>query len=320
MENAIPENEIPEEEAGTMVYAFACAPGTAAGQSGLVLAATNAGIQRSLDGGQTWEDALAHLRMTEEVPVTALAVSPVYEREPRVLAGAPGGVFLSTDGGQTWRALLFPAPPPTVSTLAVSTNFAADETFFAGTMEDGVFISRNGGESWVTWNFGLLDLNVMCLAVSPDHATDETIFAGTETGIFRSTNGGRAWREIELPFGYDAVLSLALSPSYSANQTLFAGTENNGLWVSHDEGESWSRLAEDAITDPVNSLLLSGTDLLAQTGAGLWLSTDGGATFTNRLPAAYAEREISALLAPQGLRPGAPLLAAFTDGGIEVVA
>lgn len=305
-------------DSADLVYAFAAAPGASAGQSGLCFAATNSGLRRSLDGGQTWADALETLELSEPLPVTSLALSPVFDKEMRVLAGTTGGFFLSTNGGESWKALLLPNPPPTVSSLAISPNFEADETIFAGTMEDGVYISRDGGERWVAWNFGLLDLNVICLAASPRFAGDETVLAGTETGIFRSTNGGRAWREVEMPFGFDPVLSLAFAAG-GKEQTIFAGTENNGLWVSRDEGESWSRLAEDSITDPVNSVLVSGEDVLVVTGSALWRSADLGATWQDSTPEALREAEIAALLAPEGLAPGAALLAALTDGSITAL-
>ena len=320
MENTLSDNEVFDGENADLIYAFDAAPGAVPGESGLVFAALSSGLRRSQDGGRTWEDALAQLNLSELVPVPGLVIPAGFEEEPRVLAGAPGGLFISTDAGQTWKAVVFASPPPTVSALAASPNFPQDALIFAGTMEDGVFISRNGGESWVTWNFGLLDLNIMALAVSPAFAEDETIFAGTETGIFRSINGGRAWREIEMPFGFDPVLSLAFSPAYAADQTIYAGTENQGLWVSRDGGDSWSRLAEGVISDPVNSILVdAGGALLAVTGDALWRSADGGQTWQDHFPEALAGREITALIAPQGLRPGARLLVGLTDGGIETI-
>ncbi len=313
------ENEITDESAD-LVYAFAEAPGFAPGQSGVVFAGCGSGLKRSADGGRTWQDALAELNLSEPLPVTSLAVSPDFDgKEGRIIGGAPGGVFTSPDG-LSWKAVLLPSPPPTVTTLAISPDFAHDATVFAGTMEDGVFVSQERGERWVAWNIGLLDLNVMCLAISPSFSADETIFAGTETGIFRSTNGGRAWREIEPPFGYEPVLSLALAPQYAEDHPLYAGTESQGLWVSKDEGDTWQRLADDTIEDPVNAILLNEKDgLLAVTSTALWHSPDGGATWENRLSPDFADREISAVIATQGFSPRSRLLAGFTDGSVETI-
>lgn len=309
--------ELPDQDAD-LVYAFAAVPGFKPGKAGIVFSARGTGLYKSQDGGLTWEFALENLELSEPLPATTVAVSPAFHHDRLVLAGAPGGLFHSSDEGANWKALVFPNPPPTVSSLAFSPNFETDETVFAGTMEDGVFVSRDGGKSWAAWNFGLLDLNVMGLAISPDFQTDETILAAVETGIFRSTNGGRAWREIELPFGYEAVLSLAFSPNYANDGTLYAGTESHGVWVSRDSAESWQPLGEGLIDEPVNALQLCGKDLFAFTSSCLWHSADGGDTWTNRLPPEREGSEISAVLAPDA-SPVTAILAGMMDGTIQTI-
>jgi photosystem II stability/assembly factor-like uncharacterized protein len=315
MNQPVPENETTED----LVYSFSAAPGCIPGQQGLVFSARGSGLYQSADGGSTWQFSLGELGLSDAVPVTCVVISPDFDHEGIVIAGAPGGIFRSTDGGKSWSALVFGAPPPTVTALAISPTFAEDHTVFAGTMEDGVFISRDGGKRWVAWNFGMLDLNVMCLAISPAFSADETVFAGTESGLFRSTNGGRAWREFELPFGFEALLCLAISPDFVTDGTLYAGTEGQGLWVTHDEGETWQRLGEDLIEDPVNALQIAGDTILCITSTGLWHSTDRGVTWTNRMPDEYADQELSAALASEGLQPGLPVLAGFIDGGVEII-
>jgi photosystem II stability/assembly factor-like uncharacterized protein len=308
-----------EETTSGLIYTFAAIPGLIPAKMGVAFAAHNSGLYRSMDGGKTWQNINELLGLNEHLPFTSLAISPSYELDGTIFAGVPGGVFRSKDGGVSWKAILFPDPPPSASSLAISPNYATDETIFAGTMEDGVLISQDGGNHWVTWNFGFLDLNVVSLTISPNFAADETIFAGTETGIFRSTNGGRAWREVALPFGYDPVLCITCSANYTQNHTLYAGTENNGLWVSTDEGETWSRLAGEIVDDPVNSLLSEGSELLAMTSVALWHSADNGTTWKNCLPAEYADREITAILAPQGIHLSTTVLLGFIDGSVEIV-
>jgi photosystem II stability/assembly factor-like uncharacterized protein len=203
--------------------------------------------------------------------------------------------------------------------MAISPNFARDSIVFAGTMEDGIFVSQDAGEHWTAWNFGLLDLAVLCLAISPNFAADETLFAGTDTGIFRSTNGGRAWREVEMPFGFDAVISLAVSPKFSEDHRLYASTESQGIWVSGDECEHWSRLAEGISEDPVNHLLVSQNEILAVTADALWYSADGGLQWENRLAGAGEDLEITAVLLPADFQPGTAVLIGLNGGDIQVV-
>jgi photosystem II stability/assembly factor-like uncharacterized protein len=316
----IPVNdELSDADSSAAVYALAALPNFEPGKAGRAFAGHSGGLNRSEDGGQTWQDALTGLQLNGTFPVTSLIPSPEVDRDGHVFAGAPGGIVKSIDGGQSWRVVLLPPPAPMISCLAISPDFAHDSTIFAGTMEDGIFVSQTSGEHWTGWNFGLLDLHVLCLAISPDFSADETLYAGTETGIFRSTNGGRAWREVNLPFGFDAVLSLAISPTFHKDHRLYAGMENHGIWASEDEGEHWVQVGEEVITDPVNTILVSGIDVLAVTSISLWYSKDGGRQWINQLPELPASAEISSVLAPLKFTTGTMTLIGLSDGNVEVV-
>lgn len=309
-----------------LVYALACtARRDAQASSRSCFAARGSGLYRSDDGGQTWTHAYASLELGEALPTTSVVIASASagaEQNPatdcEVFAGVPGGIMHSTDGGETWEAAILDTPPPAVSALAISPNFAEDGVVLAASTEDGIFRSATRGSRWARWNFGLLDLNVYCLAISPDFARDETLFAGVETGVFRSTNGGRAWREIDLSVGYEPVVSLALSPRYAQDGHIFVGTETQGLLFSADDGASWTRLGEDAITDPVNSVLVSPEypdqpSILALSENALWFSQDGGGTWDQVKPVMEG---MTAVLAPDGLSPGTRLLVGFIGGDV----
>jgi photosystem II stability/assembly factor-like uncharacterized protein len=214
-----------------------------------------------------------------------------------------------------------PQPPPTITALVISPGFVEDGVLLAGTMEDGVLRSADRGYRWASWNFGLLDLSIFSMAISPDFAADETVFAGTESGIFRSTNGGRAWREVDLPVGFETVLSLAISPDYKVDGTLFAGTETKGLLMSQDGGSSWRQLGFNVFDGPVNTVAISPQyasrkELVVLCSGSAWISRDGGTTWSGLWSEVSAENEISALLAPQGFAPGAPVWAGFAGGEV----
>ena len=70
-----------EAESGELIYSIAAVPGTVPGQSGLVFAANSTGLRCSADGGQSWEDALAGLNLSETLPVISLAISPQFEQQ-----------------------------------------------------------------------------------------------------------------------------------------------------------------------------------------------------------------------------------------------
>jgi photosystem II stability/assembly factor-like uncharacterized protein len=277
------------------VYALAATPGK--GGKKLCFAAHQSGLYVSEDSGTTWQPAYASLNLDAPLSTTCLALSPDFETKADLYAGVPGFVMHSADGGKDWSANPLPLDSCVPTALAISPDFAADGTLFAGTNEDGVLRSTDRGRTWFSWNFGLIDFNVLCLAVSPAFAADETVFCGTSSGLFISQNGGRSWNELPLPAGYVPVLSVAVSPSFAQDGTLLAGTEADGLYASHDRGQTWQRLCESQIGGVLNQVIVSSGfspqgEVLATHENSLLRSTDGGVIWTVLL-----EGDITALAA-----------------------
>jgi hypothetical protein len=216
---------------------------------------------------------------------------------------------------------------PTVISIVVSPDFAADSTLFAGTAEDGILVSLDGGSSWQAWNFGLLDMNILCLAISPGFSQDETLFAGTTTGLFMSTNGGRAWREVELPADFPAILSLAISPDFQSSGLIYAGSEEHGLFCATgrvNEKLKWET-ASAALNEPINSILLAPMfpkppEILILHGEEILFSADGAKTFIHwTRPALPEDFQITAVAAPLGFGASAPVLVGGTGGKTIVI-
>ncbi|MCU0513513.1 MAG: hypothetical protein MUE40_13205 [Anaerolineae bacterium] len=226
-------------EATESIYALAAAGSTLyAGRAG--------GLYRSPDGGRTWEDALAGLERPPGLAVTAIGLAGA-----QLFAATRGAVLRSEDDGHTWQVVgLAAPPPPLVSALALSPDFARDGVLLAATAEDGVFVSSDRGQSWLAWNFGLLDTNVYSLALSPGFARDARVLIGTESGIFSSTSGGRSWQETAFPLSAAPVLSVCAA----GGGRWYAGTEEHGLFQSVDDGHTWQPRPLPGPLTAINSL------------------------------------------------------------------
>ncbi|MDE2777264.1 MAG: hypothetical protein OXI77_15145 [Chloroflexota bacterium] len=207
----------------------------------------------------------------QDLPTLAIAAAGKL-----LLAGINGGVARSEDGGIRWKAHHFRAPAPLVTSLALSPAFDEDGCVLAGAFEDGAFRSTDGGESWTAVNHGLFDHSVYALALSPQFDSDGIAYAGTGSGIYRSDNGGTLWWDLTMPAGDETVLSLALAESGA----LYAGCETHGLLRSNDAGLSWEALLEtDGALNSV-ALAKDGA-IIAQVDDGLWLSRDDGASWSD---------------------------------------
>jgi photosystem II stability/assembly factor-like uncharacterized protein len=291
---------------------------------GCCFAGRASGLYRSIDGGKTWDYTYDSLNLQAPLTTVSVALSPTFASDRTLFAGVQGGILRSFDAGHTWYIAQLPPPPPLVTSLVISPDFANDGVLIAGTMEDGIFRSGNQGHTWSKWNFGLLDLGVLALAISPGFAQDDTLFLGTETSLYRSANGGRAWREINFPTDLAPVLSLTLSPHFPADGTLFAGTETNGLFKSTDHGQTWQPIAVEIPRGPINAIILNtgatpDLHILIVAGSHLLVSRDGGQTWHAWNPDYQAKHSFAAIAAPQGLAPNAPLLIGTVEDGVEII-
>jgi hypothetical protein len=261
------------------------------------------------------------LNLSEDLPVTAIALSPEYDADGILFVGAVGGVLRSTNGGESWDILTLPPPPPTVTKLVLSPDFAQDGDLFAGTLEDGVLHSSDRGLHWSAWNFGLLDMNVNDLAISPNYSEDETLYAATESGIFRSTNGGRAWREVHWIEEGGSPLCLALSPQFEGDGLLYVGTEDGRLLVSEDRGQTWDVSQTLASQEPINSILLpegfpSSPEFILLLSSTVHSSSDQGASSQPWKEDLRFDAPATCIAAPAGYTLSSPIMIGLSDGTI----
>jgi photosystem II stability/assembly factor-like uncharacterized protein len=128
----------------------------------LFVGALYGNLHRSDDGGSTWQ-ALGGSLPPGTVWVRALAISPEFARDSTLFAGLDQGIYKSTNGGQSWQPVNTGLPVRAdgeltgVLALAISPDYATDQTIFAALVEHGVYKSIDGGASWYppTWGMPL---------------------------------------------------------------------------------------------------------------------------------------------------------------------
>jgi len=249
-------------------------------------------VQWSQDGGETWRHVTGRLGRVNDVAFspdfvndeTAFAVSGMIGQHGLV----EGGIYRSVDNSETWTSVFTPTFH-SFQTLAVSPNFAIDETVWASansySSAIGLYESTNGGDNWTNI---APNLNIHLLNVSPNYVVDQTLFAGMGgDGVHRSLDGGVTWtRVLSTPY----VTALTISPAYGASRTLYAAARADLLGVtavsrSTDNGDSWQELNTSIPTeqDGANrnisalSFAVDGTVL-----AGVQYGESGEATYVYR--------------------------------------
>ncbi|MFN8503366.1 baseplate J/gp47 family protein [Kouleothrix sp.] len=163
---------------------------------GALLAAADAGVFRSLDGGESWQSAGVGLARRSFHALALAEAGPIYS------GGDGGAVFVSLDSGVSWTPVSGEVPPPparggvgplprTVVRALAAYGRAGQEWLAAGT-DDGVLLSADRGRSWAPANHalpnadpksGLAPVPVRALALAR-RGTSAELFAGTDAGVF----------------------------------------------------------------------------------------------------------------------------------------
>ena len=170
-------------------------------EAGIVWAGTPAGVNRSLDGGVSWQ------RFTSDGTAGSLTGNWVISIEEQELpgrnaiwmatwnAGEAGehdrfGVTVTRDGGETFEQVLI---GETVY------DFAFEEGYVYAASDNGLFISQDDGLTWTAVRF-FQDVDDPNITLKPDvrvfsaAATSNAVWAGTSDGLVRTTDHGATWR------------------------------------------------------------------------------------------------------------------------------
>jgi photosystem II stability/assembly factor-like uncharacterized protein len=252
------------------------------------------GLFLRAEGGPGWELVDSGLQAIAEICCLAAAGT-------NLLAGTDRGIFLSADRGQSW---VFAGPdrpdPPRVNCIE-----AMGTLVLAGTNE-GIFRSTNRGRSWSPVTPRLPgSIGVYHIA-----SLGTSLFAGTSEGLYASKDHGASWTPIDAGLPKNSVASLAangtnLLVGIRRDRSFIELGEEEGqiidfyppdiLYLSTDGGKRWTTVTE-GLPDKFSTgyLVAIGSVFFAALqnyytkggtyGLGLYVSRDGGASWTSGEP------------------------------------
>lgn len=225
------------------------------------------GLLRSASGGDpgTWEAINGGLG-GDSLSIRSIAVSPSFNTDTTAFIGTDGGLFKSNNVNHPNRLLVGwtgTGNQGTQSPIILQTveGYSAGENVPPPPGDD---INRNGLTGAVDQGSrGSLSGKVLNIVTSvglsptyndqatPTGGANTTVFASVwGSGIYRSKDKGATWTSLtrnQPGFGtaLDLTRSIVLSPFYGrgGDQTLYAATFDEGIWVSTDDGATWSEFA-----------------------------------------------------------------------------
>ncbi len=225
------------------------------------------GVYRSLDGGGSWE----HMGLAATSTISQVLIDPGDSNTVYVAAlgrlwgeNAERGVFKTTDGGKTWSHVLRvdartgacdlamdPGNPRTLY-AALYARRRTPWSYTAGGTTGGIFRSTDGGATWAKLTNGL-PASTGRIGLDVFRKNPRTVYA-----VVESDDGGR-------------------------HAEFSSWSSGGGVFRSLDGGDSWTRLSEFTPRPFYFSEIRVQPDTTARVyllGVDLWVSDDGGKSFT----------------------------------------
>ncbi|HEV7508881.1 MAG TPA: hypothetical protein VGS07_28655 [Thermoanaerobaculia bacterium] len=254
------------------------------------------GVLASGDGGVSWQPRNTGLFALE---TPAVAIDPHH---PEILwaAAGPAGVYRSTQGGRVWELPTQPPAPDDPTSLPGLNDvaFSADGALLYTLFNQALWRSDDAGASWRLALGQDTTPSTPVFFFLPHPVVASTLYAWSAPNLYASHDSGATWQALSPPGPTCFFETLAVAPSAPA--TLYAGgaNDNNGpffcrntrssLAHSEDGGTSWAAAdgglggvgVASLAVDPLDprTVYAQSTEALV-TPAGVWKSTDSGATW-----------------------------------------
>jgi photosystem II stability/assembly factor-like uncharacterized protein len=213
-----------------------------------------------------------------------------------IYAGAWEGVYKSIDSGSTWVSINSGLPyGPSIRAFAIDSG--DPNTIYAGLIAYGIFKSLNGGISWTSVSTGLPSgTDVYALSVDP--VSLNILYAATSTGIFKTTNGAQGWTSVNTGLhSAGAYRSVIVDPD-NHNVVYVASFYNPyyaGIYRSTDGGATWELARSGIVGADARALAIAPGALYVATDGGVFRSVDGGRRWRGIYPDRPSSLQVRAL-------------------------
>ena len=269
-------------------------------------------VQRSEDGGKTWERSEG-LGLPED---TGLTLEKTWHVEPGHgdtlwLGAAPGALFRSDDRGESWEPVLSLIQHETrerwnpgaggMCTHSIQLHPTDPNTIYIGISAAGVFRSDDGGATWAPKNRGTAADFMeddpfpevgQCVHKVLLHPEQEgRLWQQNHCGVYRTDDKGESWERLEdngLPSGFGFPLALDHRHPDAAFVVPEESSENRvtpngrlGVYRTADGGASWELLTNGLPEPAWGAVMREGFSADRLDPPGIYLGTQSGSLFVS---------------------------------------
>ena len=210
-----------------------------------------------------------------------------------VLAGAgSGGIWVSTNHGNSWKTYSDDLGTLGISSIAFSESSpnvvyaATGDQDGTDTYSIGVVKSTDAGKHWSSTGLSYNASNKRLIyKVIVDPTNQNIVYAATSKGIYKTTDGGNTWKRIKIG-GFRDMIMKPTDPNtiyFAQSKTIIRTTDAGKTYTTLSLNVSISSRLVLGVTaaDPNYLYVLAGKSSDNGFG-GIYLSTDGGNTFTTK--------------------------------------
>ncbi|MEQ1765107.1 MAG: carboxypeptidase regulatory-like domain-containing protein [Pyrinomonadaceae bacterium] len=264
---------------------------------GVLLAATDHGVFRSIDDGEIWAKTSGGLNTNA---IRDIAFDPI---NPSIAylgstGGSVGGVYKSIDGGLTWTGINSGITTREIYSIAIDPSnpnvlYAGSNGFSPGFR---LYKSTNGGQSWAP--IGAVT-NISDVTIHPSN-TSVLYVTSSEAApyLFGSPDGGSTWFTIA-PVSMGRGRSVELDPTDTSR--IYVGADS-GLYRSTDRALSWQHAVTGTPVFGVSVDPFDVSNIYVGSDQGLYISNDRGSSWKKRASGSD-HRTITSVQADRGV-PG----------------
>tara|TARA_R110001606_G_scaffold399265_1_gene583083 strand:- start:157567 stop:160740 length:3174 start_codon:yes stop_codon:yes gene_type:complete len=222
--------------------------------NGNKLYTTSNQVHVSYNEGQSWE-----------------TISPDLTRAEPEKLGPAGGPITKDNTAVEYYATIF---------AAVESPFEKD-LIWTGSDDGLVHVTKDAGKTWENVTPPTAPKYVMWNSIDPDPFTKGGAYlAGTQYKIgdfkpylFKTEDYGKTWKQITSGIN-PSHFTRVVRADPKRKGLLYAGTES-GMYISFDDGASWSTFQLNLPTVPITDLAIKNDNLIAATqGRSFWLIDD----------------------------------------------